>query len=212
MEPPRALESSMTLTETKQTLQPELLVQHSNDKMGHFPNKRSRPRLKRRPMVKSGKFKKMFGWGDFYSNIKTLHLNLLITGKIVDHGNGTFSVYFRHNATGQGNVSVGLVPPSKPLEFAPLQAVAAEAKASKTFNCRVEYEKVDRAKKSAPCAGKPGRSCLQEQTQSHVSWLCTKPLTVICIHIAFYSHDYRLVQKVCPDYNYHSNNPYYPVG
>lgn len=45
--------------------------------------------------VKTGKFKKMFGWGDFHSNIKTVKLNLLITGKIVDHGNGTFGVYFR---------------------------------------------------------------------------------------------------------------------
>lgn len=76
-----------------------------------------RPRTKRRPIVKTGKFKKMFGWGDFHSNIKTVKLNLLITGKIVDHGNGTFSVYFRHNSTGQGNVSVGLVPPTKAVEF-----------------------------------------------------------------------------------------------
>ena len=76
-----------------------------------------RSRTKRRPIVKTGKFKKMFGWGDFHSNIKTVKLNLLITGKIVDHGNGTFSVYFRHNSTGQGNVSVGLVPPTKAVEF-----------------------------------------------------------------------------------------------
>ncbi len=75
-------------------------------------------RVKRRPpIVKTGKFKKMFGWGDFYSNIKTVRLNLLITGKIVDHGNGTFSVYFRHNSTGQGNISVSLVPPVKAVEF-----------------------------------------------------------------------------------------------
>uniref|UniRef100_A0A3Q2Q3T6 Neurexophilin 3 n=2 Tax=Fundulus heteroclitus TaxID=8078 RepID=A0A3Q2Q3T6_FUNHE len=73
----------------------------------------SSSRVKRRPIVKTGKFKKMFGWGDFYSNIKTVRLNLLITGKIVDHGNGTFSVYFRHNSTGQGNISVSLVPPVK---------------------------------------------------------------------------------------------------
>ncbi|KAG7246561.1 hypothetical protein CRUP_038106, partial [Coryphaenoides rupestris] len=38
-------------------------------------------RTKRRPMVKTGKFKKMFGWGDFHSSIKTIKLNLMITGK-----------------------------------------------------------------------------------------------------------------------------------
>lgn len=30
----------------------------------------------------SAKVKKIFGWGDFYSNIKTVALNLLVTGKI----------------------------------------------------------------------------------------------------------------------------------
>ena len=107
------------------------------------PQQHANLRAKRRPIVKTGKFKKMFGWGDFQCNMKTVTLNLLITGKIVDHGNGTFSVYFRYNATGQGNVSVGLVPPTKVVEFDPFQRVAADPSESKLFNCRVEYEKVE---------------------------------------------------------------------
>ncbi|XP_059558492.1 neurexophilin-2 [Myotis daubentonii] len=169
-------------------------------------------RTKRRPIVKTGKFKKMFGWGDFHSNIKTVKLNLLITGKIVDHGNGTFSVYFRHNSTGLGNVSVSLVPPSKVVEFEVSPQSALETKESKAFNCRIEYEKTDRAKKTALCNFDPSKICYQEQTQSHVSWLCSKPFKVICIYIAFYSVDYKLVQKVCPDYNYHSETPYLSSG
>uniref|UniRef100_A0A3B3BBP8 Neurexophilin n=2 Tax=Oryzias melastigma TaxID=30732 RepID=A0A3B3BBP8_ORYME len=185
-----------------------------------------RSRTKRRPIVKTGKFKKMFGWGDFHSNIKTVKLNLLITGKIVDHGNGTFSVYFRHNSTGQGNVSVGLVPPTKAVEFQvhqqhqqvhhfhqqQQQQTALETKDTKLFNCRVEYEKVEKGTKNSLCAHDPSQSCPQEQTQSHVSWLCSKPFKVICIFITFYSTDYKLVQKVCPDYNYHSDTPYLPTG
>ncbi|XP_034363385.1 neurexophilin-2 [Arvicanthis niloticus] len=169
-------------------------------------------RTKRRPIVKTGKFKKMFGWGDFHSNIKTVKLNLLITGKIVDHGNGTFSVYFRHNSTGLGNVSVSLVPPSKVVEFEVSPKSTLETKESKSFNCHIEYEKTDRAKKTALCNFDPSKICYQEQTQSHVSWLCSKPFKVICIHIAFYSVDYKLVQKVCPDYNYHSETPYLSSG
>ncbi|XP_034510395.1 neurexophilin-2 [Ailuropoda melanoleuca] len=169
-------------------------------------------RTKRRPIVKTGKFKKMFGWGDFHSNIKTVKLNLLITGKIVDHGNGTFSVYFRHNSTGLGNVSVSLVPPSKVVEFEVAPQSTLETKESKSFNCRIEYEKTDRAKKTALCNFDPSKICYQEQTQSHVSWLCSKPFKVICIYIAFYSVDYKLVQKVCPDYNYHSETPYLSSG
>ncbi|XP_054033837.1 neurexophilin-2 [Dryobates pubescens] len=169
-------------------------------------------RIKRRPIVKTGKFKKMFGWGDFHSNIKTVKLNLLITGKIVDHGNGTFSVYFRHNSTGLGNVSVSLVPPSKVVEFESSPQSTLETKESKSFNCRIEYEKTDRAKKTALCNFDPSKICYQEQTQSHVSWLCSKPFKVICIYIAFYSVDYKLVQKVCPDYNYHSETPYLSSG
>ncbi|XP_010795926.1 neurexophilin-1 [Notothenia coriiceps] len=187
-----------------------------------------RSRTKRRPIVKTGKFKKMFGWGDFHSNIKTVKLNLLITGKIVDHGNGTFSVYFRHNSTGQGNVSVGLVPPTKAVEFQvhqpfhhnhhhqqqqqQQQQTALETKDNKLFNCRVEYEKVEKGTRNSLCAHDPSQSCPQEQTQSHLSWLCSKPFKVICIFITFYSTDYKLVQKVCPDYNYHSDTPYLPTG
>uniref|UniRef100_A0AAY4BDG6 Neurexophilin n=1 Tax=Denticeps clupeoides TaxID=299321 RepID=A0AAY4BDG6_9TELE len=164
------------------------------------------------PIVKTGKFKKMFGWGDFYSNIKTVRLNLLITGKIVDHGNGTFSVYFRHNSTGQGNISVSLVPPVKAVEFDLERQSVVYPKDSKIFNCRVDYEKVDRSKRTALCNYDPSKTCFQEQTQSHVSWICSKPFKVICIYISFYSTDYRLVQKVCPDYNYHNEMPYLPSG
>ncbi|XP_016380697.1 neurexophilin-2-like [Sinocyclocheilus rhinocerous] len=170
-------------------------------------------RAKRRPYVKTGKFKKMFGWGDFHSNIKTVKLNLLITGKIVDHGNGTFSVYFRHNSTGLGNVSVSLVPPSKAVDFEITQQETIDVpKDNKAFNCRVEYEKTDRSKRTSVCSDFPNRVCFQEQTQSHVSWLCSKPFKVICIYIDFFSADYKLVQKVCPDYNYHSDTPYTSVG
>ncbi|KAG5832293.1 hypothetical protein ANANG_G00289570 [Anguilla anguilla] len=169
-------------------------------------------RAKRHPIVKTGKFKKMFGWGDFYSNIKTVRLNLLITGKIVDHGNGTFSVYFRHNSTGQGNISVSLVPPVKAVEFDLERQSVVYPKDSKIFNCRVDYEKVDRNKKTSLCNYDPSKTCFQEQTQSHVSWICSKPFKVICIYISFYSTDYRLVQKVCPDYNYHNEMPYLPSG
>ncbi|XP_063068583.1 neurexophilin-2-like [Engraulis encrasicolus] len=189
-------------------------------------------RSKRRPIIKTGKFKKMFGWGDFHSNIKTVKLNLLITGKIVDHGNGTFSVYFRHNSTGLGNVSVSLVPPNKAVEFqdeSQLREMAAIAAATgaangnaatletqdtlaRGFNCRIEYEKTDRSKRTSLCGADPSRVCYQEQTQSHLSWLCSKPFKVICIYIDFSSQDYRLVQKVCPDYNYHSDMPYTSMG
>ncbi|XP_051994781.1 neurexophilin-1-like [Xyrauchen texanus] len=170
-------------------------------------------RVKRHPpIVKTGKFKKMFGWGDFYSNIKTVRLNLLITGKIVDHGNGTFSVYFRHNSTGQGNISVSLVPPVKAVEFDLERQSVVYPKDSKIFNCRIDYEKVDRSKRTSLCNYDPSKTCFQEQTQSHVSWICSKPFKVICIYISFYSTDYRLVQKVCPDYNYHNEMPYLPSG
>ncbi|CAN0386257.1 unnamed protein product [Lampetra planeri] len=197
-----------------QQLQLQELQPHHHHQQHHQQPGQARSRPRRRPMVKTGRFKKMFGWGDFNSNIKTLKLNLLITGKIVDHGNGTFSVYFRHNSTGHGNVSVSLVPPAKALGFgaATQQATLVDPKASKTFNCRVEYEKVDRAKRTSLCNFDPTRNCYQEQTQSHVSWLCSKPFSVICIYVAFFSTDYRLVQKVCPDYNYHSDSPYYPTG
>ncbi|OXB55976.1 hypothetical protein ASZ78_011421 [Callipepla squamata] len=170
------------------------------------------PRGQRDLESSSGKLKKIFGWGDFYSNIKTVKLNLLITGKVVDHGNGTVNVFFRHNSTGQGNISVSLVPPTKAVEFDLEQQIFIEAKESKIFNCRVEYEKVDRAKKTTLCTYDPSKTCYHEHTQSHVSWVCSKPFKVICIYITFYSIDYRLVQKVCPDYNYHSDVPYFPSG
>ncbi|KAG2460625.1 NXPH1 protein, partial [Polypterus senegalus] len=180
--------------------------------LGNDPQADSISRVKRRPIVKTGKFKKMFGWGDFYSNIKTVRLNLLITGKIVDHGNGTFSVYFRHNSTGQGNISVSLVPPVKAVEFDLERQSVIYPKDSKIFNCRVEYEKVDRNKKTSLCNYDPSKTCFQEHIQSHVSWVCSKPFKVICIYISFYSTDYRMVQKVCPDYNYHNEMPYLPSG
>ncbi|KAK1331028.1 hypothetical protein QTO34_008975 [Cnephaeus nilssonii] len=160
----------------------------------------------------SAKVKKIFGWGDFYSNIKTVALNLLVTGKIVDHGNGTFSVHFRHNATGQGNISISLVPPSKAVEFHQEQQIYIEAKASKSFNCRVEWEKVERGRRTSLCTHDPAKTCSRDHAQSSATWSCSQPFKVVCVYIAFYSTDYRLVQKVCPDYNYHSDTPYYPSG
>ncbi|XP_049716234.1 neurexophilin-3 isoform X1 [Elephas maximus indicus] len=160
----------------------------------------------------SAKVKKIFGWGDFYSNIKTVALNLLVTGKIVDHGNGTFSVYFRHNATGQGNISISLVPPSKAVEFHQEQQIFIEAKASKIFNCRMEWEKVERGRQTSLCTHDPAKTCSRDHSQSSATWSCSQPFKVVCVYIAFYSTDYRLVQKVCPDYNYHSDTPYYPSG
>lgn len=84
-----------------------------NHTAGDLPS----PRARRKPSLKSGRTKKIFGWGDFYFNIKTLKFSLLVTGKIVDHINGTFSVYFRHNSSSLGNVSVSIVPPSKAVGF-----------------------------------------------------------------------------------------------
>ncbi|XP_071767708.1 neurexophilin-1-like [Centroberyx gerrardi] len=172
-------------------------------------------KIKLRPIMKvhgTSKFSKMFGWGDFYSNIKTVKLNLLIMGKIVDHGNGSLGVYFRHNSTGVGNVSVSLVPPMKEVEFDLERQSVVHPKESKTFNCRVDYEKVERNKKVMLCNYDPSKTCAQEQTQSHVTWMCSKPFQVICIYVSFYSTDYRLVQKVCPDYSYHNQGPYLPSG
>ncbi|TDG98036.1 hypothetical protein EPR50_G00214140 [Perca flavescens] len=154
----------------------------------------------------------MFSWGDFYSNIKTVKLNLLIMGKIVDHGNGSLGVYFHHNSTGVGNVSVSLVPPIKEVEFDLERQSVVNPKDSKTFNCRVDYEKTERTKKVMLCNYDPSKTCAQEQTQSHVSWMCSKPFQVICIYVSFYSTDYRLVQKVCPDYSYQNPAAYPPTG
>lgn len=185
-------------------------------------------RSKRKPSLKTSmKTKKMFGWGDFYFNVKTMKFSLLVTGKIVDHINGTFTVYFRHNSSSLGNVSVSIVPPTKVVEFEVLQQQqlhphtqqevqiqethqsTIDPKESKTFNCRVEYEKTNRSKKPKPCQYDPSQTCFTEHTQSHAAWLCAKPFKVICIFISFFSIDYKLVQKVCPDYNFQSELPYF---
>ncbi|XP_076008207.1 neurexophilin-1-like [Genypterus blacodes] len=172
-------------------------------------------KIKLHPIVKAqgtSKFSRMFSWGDFYSNIKTVKLNFLIMGKIVDHGNGSLGVYFRHNSTGVGNVSVSLVPPMKEVEFDLERQSVVNPKDSKTFNCRVDYEKTERNKKVMLCNYDPSKTCAQEQTQSHVTWMCSKPFQVICIYVSFYSTDYRLVQKICPDYSHHNQGPYLPSG
>uniref|UniRef100_A0A8C6JA51 Uncharacterized protein n=1 Tax=Melopsittacus undulatus TaxID=13146 RepID=A0A8C6JA51_MELUD len=155
----------------------------------------------------AGRTKKIFGWGDFYFNIKTLKFSLLVTGKIVDHINGTFSVYFRHNSSSLGNVSVSIVPPSKAVGFE--QSTLPEGRPAKALNCHVEYEKTNRARKNKPCLYDPSKVCFTEHTQSHAAWLCAKPFKVICIFISFLSIDYKLVQKVCPDYNFQHDNPYF---
>ncbi|GAA6235406.1 neurexophilin-4 [Lates japonicus] len=185
-------------------------------------------RSKRKPSLKTAmKTKKMFSWGDFYFNVKTTKFSLLVTGKIVDHINGTFTVYFRHNSSSLGNVSVSIVPPTKVVEFEVLQQQplhphtqqdvqlqetqqsTIDPKETKTFNCRVEYEKTNRSKKTKPCLYDPSQTCFTEHTQSNAAWLCAKPFKVICIFISFFSIDYKLVQKVCPDYNFQSEHPYY---
>ncbi|KAJ8367715.1 hypothetical protein AAFF_G00311130 [Aldrovandia affinis] len=190
-------------------------------------------RSKRRPQTKTAmKSKKIFGWGDFYVSIKTVKFSLLVTGKIVDHVNGTFSVYFRHNSSVLGNVSISIVPPSKAVVFEapPLRAprpppprpepAEAEphekqqqstlnAKEKAAFNCQVEYEKTNRVRKPRPCLYDPAQTCFLEHTQSHTAWLCAKPFKVICIFISFFSIDYKLVQKVCPDYNFQNDLPYF---
>ena len=183
-------------------------------------------RSKRKPSQKTAmKTKKIFGWGDFYFNVKTVKFSLLVTGKIVDHINGTFTVYFRHNSSSLGNVSVSIVPPTKVVEFevlhphlhgvAPVEVqlqqthqATVDPKEAKTFNCRVEYENTNRSKKPKPCLYDPSQTCFTEHTQSHAAWLCAKPFKVICIFISFFSIDYKLVQKVCPDYNFQSEHPY----
>ncbi|XP_032822494.1 neurexophilin-1-like [Petromyzon marinus] len=211
-----------------------------------------------------GRPRKLFSWGDFSASIRTSRLQVLITAKMVDHGNGSVSVHFRHNATGRGSVSVSLGPPTVPLCLTPhrpltsqwrqqqqqerqnhqqqqqcsdnqqwghnqqnQQQQRAESKAPRDgepFRCRVEYEKVDRALKSVPCAQPrrsgpaslspgpglgpghsagsvpgPGSSCYREQVQSHVSWICSKPISAFCIYVAFQGANYRLAHKVCPD-------------
>ncbi|XP_072304900.1 neurexophilin-4-like [Eucyclogobius newberryi] len=193
------------------------------------------PPPKAKPAAKtSQKAKKILGWGDFYFNVKTLKFSLLVTGKIVDHINGTFSVYFRHNSSRLGNISVSIVPPSKAVEWevpnGPQQknsvlipdaiSVASSTPQSTSMppteqkdmivvtelNCRIEYQRTNRSKKTKPCLYDPGQTCYSENTQSQAAWICAKPFKVICIFIAFTGTDYRLVQKVCPDHN-HQTEP-----
>ncbi|KAL1021421.1 hypothetical protein UPYG_G00013070 [Umbra pygmaea] len=172
-------------------------------------------RSKSKPPVKTPvKAKKSFGWGNFYLNIKTIKFSLLVTGKIVDHINGTFSVYFRHNSSCLGNISVSIVPPSKTVEWEhlgspelhfrnqPQSSTYDHQWEMKALNCRVEYQRTNRAKKTKPCLYNPSQTCYIEHTQSHAAWICAKPFKVICIFVSFLSTDYKLVQKVCPDYNF----------
>lgn len=185
-------------------------------------------RPKRKPSLKTAlKTKKILGWGDFYFNVKTMKFSMMLTGKIVDHVNGTFTVYFRHNSSSLANVSVSIVPPSKVVEFevlqqqpqSPLQPSefqvyqphqsTIDPKEVKTFNCRNEYERYDRSKKPKQCLYDPSQTCYTEHTQFHSSWQCAKPFKVICIFISFFSHDYKLVQKVCPDHNFQNEHPYF---
>lgn len=168
--------------------------------------------VKLQPVHRTPKSSRTFLWGDFFSNIKTVKLNLLIMGKIVDHGNGTLGVYFRHNTTGVGNVSVSLVPPMKEVEFDLERQSVLNPKDSKTFNCRVDYEKTERSRKVTLCNYDPSQTCAQDQTQSLVTWMCSKPFRVICVYVSFYSTDYRLVQKLCPDYNSQNPSAYPPEG
>ncbi|KAF7642240.1 hypothetical protein LDENG_00261660 [Lucifuga dentata] len=172
-------------------------------------------KIKLHPITKvhgTSKFSGMSNWRDFYLNIKTVKLNLLIIGKIVNHGNGSLAVYFCHNSTGVGNVSVSLVPPMKEVEFDLERQSVVNPKDSKTFNCRVDYEKTERNKKIMLCNYDPSKTCAQEQTQGHVTWMCSKPFHIICIYVSFYSTDYRLVQKVCPYYSNHNKGSYLPPG
>ncbi|XP_037540232.1 neurexophilin-2-like [Nematolebias whitei] len=193
------------------------------------------------PAKSSPKAKKILGWGDFYFNVKTMKFSLLVTGKIVDHINGTFSVYFRHNSSRLGNISVSIVPPSKAVGWEVLDrpAQSSQVKNSVLFpnltsqvssppqstssappehqkyqrdvmmvtelNCRIEYQRTNRSKKTKPCMYDPGQTCYSENTQSQAAWICAKPFKVICIFIAFTGTDYRLVQKVCPDHNFQTD-------
>ncbi|XP_059181104.1 neurexophilin-1-like [Centropristis striata] len=214
-----ALHTQSLIQKTKQPISPliPLSKQGLLEILGGNSQSHSNPslKIKLRPIMKvhgTSKFSRTFSWGDFYSNIKTVKLNLLIMGKIVDHGNGSLGVYFRHNSTGVGNVSVSLVPPMKEVEFDLERQSVVNPKDSKTFNCRVDYEKTERNKKVMLCNYDPSKTCAQEQTQSHVTWMCSKPFQVICIYVSFYSTDYRLVQKVCPDYSYQNPAAYMPTG
>ena len=203
----------------------------------------------------AAKAKKVLGWGDFYFNVKTEKFSLLVTGKIVDHINGTFSVYFRHNSSRLGNITVSIVPPSKAVSWDPdpgdRSGIAAgpqpvlvpgfqilgppQSTATRPLpdpqqqqqqqqqqqgvlvvmtelNCRVEYQRTNRSKKTKPCLYDPGQVCYSENTQSQAAWICAKPFKVICIFIAFTGTDYRLVQKVCPDHNFQTDQNQQNLG
>ncbi|XP_014883723.1 neurexophilin-2 [Poecilia latipinna] len=196
------------------------------------------------PAKTSTKAKKILGWGDFYFNVKTVKFSLLVTGKIVDHINGTFSVYFRHNSSRLGNISVSIVPPSKAVGWEVLDGAADSSAPNKNsvlfpdlsppsstssapteqqkyqrdvmmvteLNCRVEYQRTNRSKKTKPCMYDPGQTCYSENTQSQAAWICAKPFKVICIFIAFTGTDYRLVQKVCPDHNFQAEQNQQHLG
>lgn len=196
------------------------------------------------PAKTSPKTKKILGWGDFYFNVKTVKFSLLVTGKIVDHINGTFGVYFRHNSSRLGNISVSIVPPSKAVgwemfeagshsknsvldsdltsAFGPPQSTSShtpnqqkqqhDAMAATELNCRIEYQRTNRSKKTKPCMYDPAQTCYSENTQSQAAWICAKPFKVICIFIAFSGTDYRLVQKVCPDRNFQTEQNQQPFG
>ncbi|XP_018544449.1 neurexophilin-2 [Lates calcarifer] len=199
-----------------------------------------RPPPKSKPPAKtSPKAKKILGWGDFYFHVKTVKFSLLVTGKIVDHINGTFGVYFRHNSSRLGNISVSIVPPSKAVGWEVLDPTSQSTHTKNSvlvpdvtsqfqsppqstsstpttdqqkqqqdvmmvteLNCRIEYQRTNRSKKTKPCMYDPGQTCYSENTQSHAAWICAKPFKVICIFIAFTGTDYRLVQKICPDHNF----------
>ncbi|KAM4570754.1 neurexophilin-2-like [Fundulus diaphanus] len=201
------------------------------------------PSKSKPPAKTSPKAKKILGWGDFYFNVKTVKFSLLVTGKIVDHINGTFSVYFRHNSSRLGNISVSIVPPSKAVGWEVLDG-AADSGPSKNsvhfpdlstpqstsstptehqkhqrdvmmvteLNCRIEYQRTNRSKKTKPCLYDPGQTCYSENTQSQAAWICAKPFKVICIFIAFTGTDYRLVQKVCPDHNFQAEQNQQHLG
>ncbi|KAM4736953.1 neurexophilin-2-like [Anableps anableps] len=195
------------------------------------------------PAKTSTKAKKILGWGDFYFNVKTVKFSLLVTGKIVDHINGTFSVYFRHNSSRLGNISVSIVPPSKTVGWEVLDGttdsnpnknsvlfpdLSPPSPTSSTptehqkyqrdmmmvteLNCRIEYQRTNRSKKTKPCMYDPGQTCYSENTQSQAAWICAKPFKVICIFIAFTGTDYRLVQKVCPDHNFQAEQNQQHLG
>ncbi|XP_021566346.1 neurexophilin-4, partial [Carlito syrichta] len=174
--------------------------------------------------IKAARAKKIFGWGDFYFRVHTLKFSLLVTGKIVDHVNGTFSVYFRHNSSSLGNLSVSIVPPSKRVEFGgvwlpgpaphPLQSTLALEGVLPGLGpplgmAAAAGPGLGGARKHRPCLYDPSQVCFTEHTQSQAAWLCAKPFKVICIFVSFLSFDYKLVQKVCPDYNFQSEHPYF---